>query len=280
MMYRRTPKQKVALIALVAAAATVITLDFRSPEGSLRSVERVAVSAVAALQDGIARVFRPVGDLLGRVGDLAGMRAENERLAERVAELEANQLGLPEIVRENARLRELAGADDWATGERLTSRVIGVGPSNTEWTVFIDKGADDGVAEDMAVVAGEGLVGRVVLVAPGYSKVLMIIDTDHAVGARLTETGETGVVAGRGSADLRFDLIEPDVRVSVGETVVTSGYDRGIYPAGIPIGRVTSVDRSPSGLEKTALIRPFVDYGRLDFVQVLLQSGPRVGSEG
>jgi rod shape-determining protein MreC len=279
-MYRRSTKQKVALIALIAAAATVITLDFRNPGGSLRVAEEMAVSAVAALQDGISRVFRPVGDFLSGLGELAGLRAENEELQQRVAELEARQGRLPEIIRENERLKALIGTEDWASGEKVTSRVIGVGPSNSEWTVFIDKGSQDGVAEDMAVVAAEGLVGRVVLVAPRYSKVLLIVDTDHSVGVRLTESGETGALGGRGAADLRFELIDPETDVEVGETVVTSGYDRGIFPGGIPVGRTASVEDSPSGLEKTADVSPFVDFGGLDFVQVLLETGRRVGSEG
>lgn len=279
MMYRRSTKQRVALVALVAATATVITLDFRSnPDGLVRRAQEAAISVVAPLQDGLASIFDPVGDFLSSLGDLATARRDNESLRERIQELESQQRRVPEILRENERLRALIGTEDWAEGELRGARVIGVGPSNQEWTTFIDIGSDDGVAEDMAVVAAEGLVGRVILVAGSYSKVLLAIDTDHGVGARLTGSGETGVLTGKGNSDLRFTLIDPLVEVAKGETVVTSGFDRGIYPAGIPIGRVTSSSVSPSGLEKTAFVTPFVSFGRLDTVLVLLDSGPVEGA--
>ncbi len=126
----------------------------------------------------------------------------------------------------------------------------------------------------MAVVSAEGLVGRVVLAAENYSQVLLVLDPEHAVGSRLSGSGQTGVLEGRGEEDLRFDFIDPDVKIETGETVVTSGYDKGIYPAGIPIGRVTRSRRAASGLQQIAFVRPFVDFGKLDHVLVLLESGP------
>lgn len=279
MMYRKTTKQRVALAALLAAAATVITLDFReNPDGPIRKVQEVAVSVVAPLQDGLARIFEPVGDFLTGIGELGRARRDNAELKRRIEALEAQQGRLPEILRENESLRGLVGAEDWAQGESVAARVIGVPPSNLEWAAFIDRGSADGIKQDMAVVSAKGLVGRVALVAENYSKVLLIIDIEHGVGARLTSSGETGVVTGRGDADLRLSLIEADVPVEEGETVVTSGYDRGIYPAGIPIGRVRAVRIAPSGLEKSALVSPFVEFGKLDFVLVLLESGPLVPS--
>jgi rod shape-determining protein MreC len=110
--------------------------------------------------------------------------------------------------------------------------------------------------------------------------VLLVNDPRHAVGARLVASGETGVLARRNEEDLLLDLISPEVAVEVGETVVTSGYDRGIYPAGIPIGRVTKVSVSRDRLSKTALVRPYVDFGKLDVVLVLMESGEVVGPNG
>lgn len=264
----------------MAASATVITLDFRqNPGGPVRRAQDAAVSLVAPLQDGIARIFRPVGDFLGSLSELAGLREENRALRRRVAELDAEQRRYPEVLRENERLLALLQEKDWASGKRLGARVIGRAPSNQEWTAFLDKGKADGIAEGMAVVASEGLVGRVVLAAERYSKVLLLPDPQHAVGARLTGTGETGVVAGRGQEDLVFELIDPETDLKEGETVVTSGYDEGIYPAGIPIGRVASARLSPDGLSKTATVTPFVDFGRLDLVLVLPDSGPVRGSK-
>lgn len=279
-MYRRNTKQRVALAALLAATATIVTLDFRqNPGGPIRRIQQIAVSVVAPLQDGISRVFRPVGDFLSGLSQIGDLRKQNAELERELEELRAEQRRVPEIIRENERLNELLQQKDWTKGPSLGARVIGVGPSNDEWTAFIDKGAAQGIAEGMAVVSSEGLVGRVVFTGDSYSKVLMVIDPQHSVGARLTGSGETGVIVGRSEQDLRFDLIDLMTKVEVGETVVTSGFDKGIYPPGIPIGRVSSVGEARHGLSRTALVKPFVDFTRLDTVLVLLSSGP-VSDEG
>lgn len=279
-MYRKSTRQRVALMALLAATATIVTLDFReNPGGPIRRVQEVAVSIVAPLQDGIARVFRPVGDFLNALGDLPDARREAAALRAEREGVEEQLRRIPEILRENERLRGLVGEKDWAQGKKIGARVIGEGPSNQESTRFLDKGRNDGVEEGMSVVSVEGLVGRVAFVATSYSKVILVIDPQHSVGARLTATGETGVLTGRAEDDLRFEFIDPEIEVKVGETVVTSGYDCGIYPAGIPIGNVTNVEKSRDGLSKRASVRPFVPYGRLDFVLVLLETGP-IPSEG
>lgn len=274
-MYRRSAKQRLALAALIAASATVITLDFRqNPGGPVRRAQDWAVSVVAPLQDGVARVFEPVGNFLSSLTQIGGLRRENAELERDNEDLRAQLRRYPETVRENERLLALLSEKDWAKGERQGARVIGVGPSNYEWTAFIDQGRGQGIRESMAVVSSEGLVGRVVLAAENYSQVLLVIDPAHAVGSRLSGSGDTGVMQGRGEQDLRFEFIDPDVKIDKGETVVTSGYDKGIYPPGIPIGRITRFRKAPSGLQQIAFVSPFVDFGKLDHVLVLLESGP------
>ena len=274
-MYRRSTKQRLALAALIAASATVITLDFRqNPGGPVRRAQDWAVSVVAPLQDGVGRVFEPVGNFLSSLTEIGGLREKNAELRRQNEDLQSQLRRYPETVRENERLLALLEEKDWSQGAKRGARVIGVGPSNYEWTAFIDKGKAQGIGEGMAVVSAEGLVGRVVLAAESYSQVLLVMDPEHAVGSRLSGSGQTGVLEGRGEEDLRFDFIDPEVRIAMGETVVTSGYDKGIYPAGIPVGRVTSSRRAASGLQQIAFVRPFVDFGKLDHVLVLLESGP------
>lgn len=276
-MYRRSTRHRLALAALLAASATVVTLDFReNPGGPIKRMQDIAVSVVAPLQEGLSGIVRPVGDFFDAIGDLGDLRKENAVLAKQIEQLKQQQRRFPEMVRENDRLKALTQEKDWNRGRKVGARVIGVGPSNHEWTAFLDKGAADGIRESMTVVSSEGLVGRVILVEQSYSKLLMVIDPQHSVGARLTNSGETGAITGRSQEDLRFELIEPRTKILSGETVVTSGYDKGIFPPGIPIGRVTRAVTAKDGLTKTAFVRPFVRFNRLDTVLVLLDSGPVV----
>jgi rod shape-determining protein MreC len=277
LMYRKSTRHRLALAALLAATATVVTLDFReNPGGPLQRAQNLAISIVAPLQDGMGEVFRPIGDFLSSITEIGTLKRENAKLAAELERLTARQRRIPEIVRENAQLKELVGVQgkDWAATETLAARVIANGPSNHEWTAVLDKGSAEGVKKGMSVVSAQGLVGRTLTVAEHYTKVLLLIDPQHSVGARLTETGETGVMSGRSLEDMRFEFIDPNTVIKDGETVVTSGYDKGVYPPGIPIGRVSSVIEAPDGLSKTAFVQPVVDFSRLDVVLVLLESGP------
>ncbi len=281
-MYRKSTRHRLALAALLAATATVVTMDFReNPGGPLHRAQDVAISVVAPMQEGIGQVFGPVGDFLSDLGNIGGLKEENARLETEVERMTAQQRRVPEIIRENERLKELVDVKDkdWTQGRTLAVRVIGDGPSNYEWTRFINKGSADGIKENMSVVSAQGLVGRTFFVAENYSKVLLLIDPQHSVGARLTGSSETGVVAGRSLEDLRMDLINPDVEIKEGESVVTSGYDKGIYPGGIPIGRVTEVMKTPDGLSKSARVEPVVGFTALDTMLVLLDTGPVDGAQ-
>lgn len=276
-MYRKSTRHRLALAALLAATATVVTLDFREGSGgALHRAQDAAVSVVAPLQDGIGQVFRPVGNLFSNVRGAGTLREENARLAAELERMTAQQRRAPDLARENEQLRGLVGVreQDWVQGETVAARVIGNSGSNFEWTAFINKGSADGIRENMTVVAAQGLVGRTFLVSEKYTKVLLLIDPQHSVGSRLTGSGETGVTVGRSLEDLRMDLINPEVEIKEGEGVVTSGFDMGIYPGGIPIGRVTQVVRNPDGLTKSARVEPAVNFTSLDTLLVLLDSGP------
>jgi rod shape-determining protein MreC len=107
-----------------------------------------------------------------------------------------------------------------------------------------------------------------------HAKVRLVVDPRHSVGARLTNSGEVGVVTGRGQDEPRLELIDPTVEVAHGEEVVTSGFDKGVYPLGIPIGRIGKAQEARDGLTQSATVQPFVDFTRLDFVRVLLDTGP------
>ena len=272
-MHRRSSRQRIALAVLLALTITIVTIDFReNPGGPIRRLQSAALAVVAPLQDGVASIFRPVGDFLSSLGQIGSLKRRNAELETEIEKLQAQQRRIPEIVRERDDLLKLLKDKDWTAGRTLGARVIGVGPSNQEWTALLDRGEAYGVSADMAVVSAEGLVGRVVLTSAHESQILMIIDPRHTVGARLTGSGQTGALTGRGGGDLRFDLIDPGTQINAGETVVTSGYDRGIYPAGIPIGRVTRLDRTRDILTEVAFVRPFVDFRRLGIVQILLDS--------
>jgi rod shape-determining protein MreC len=130
----------------------------------------------------------------------------------------------------------------------------------------------------MTVVNNDGLVGRVLRVTRSTATVLLVVDANSVVGGRIGESMEVGALHGRGAlgAEGRLDLelVDESVVPEKGDTVVTWGSDGGApYVAGVPVGRVTSVYSSVRESSQRAVIDPFVDFGSLDLVGVVVPSG-------
>lgn len=273
-MFDRTRRLRLLLAVLLLASITVITIDFRTQgDGPLDRLGRVALAVLAPVQRGLVTIVRPLGNFASGFTKVPSLRARIAELERDKAALRAQQEQVEDIVRENQRLRLELNLRERFDLRTMAAQVIGVSPSNFERTIFIDKGTADGVRKDMPVICCEGLVGRVIEVGPSSATVLLVIDRGSAVAGRIAATGETGVVQGAGAGTLEFELLDPDAKVAVGDKVVTSGYDRGLYPPGIPIGKV--VDAPPAGANPTrkVTLEPFVDFSSLDYV--LLVTGER-----
>ncbi|WP_372735970.1 rod shape-determining protein MreC [Nocardioides sp.] len=200
---------------------------------------------------------------------------------------------------ENTSLRgELAGIDFdrnrlveydglTATAEQIgyalvPARVIGVGPAQAfSRTVTIDAGSQAGLRPDLTVVSAAGLVGRVIRVTTGTATVLLLIDADSTVGGRLASSMKIGFLRGRGELadfgpdpELDLELVDQSSVPRRGETVVTWGSQGGApYVAGVPIGTVDSVFSDLRDSTQHAVITPYVDFGALDLVGVVVPSG-------
>lgn len=267
--YRRARSTRLLVLSLVLASLITITVDFRGGRtGPLAGLGRVALSVVSPLQRGVSGVFRPVAEFFHGVANIGSLRAENLRLCQQVEELSRRQQEVLTLQREVKALRSLIGLGERLALSTIGADVIGEGPSNFEWSVVIDRGASDGVQRDMPVLGPEGLVGRVVEVTGSSSVVLLIIDPDSKLSARLAASGETGVLVGRREQDLRMDLVDPRTMVRPGEPVETSGLG-GVFPPGIPIGVVSAATADEVSLEKSLFVRPNVDFSRLQHVAVV-----------
>jgi rod shape-determining protein MreC len=156
--------------------------------------------------------------------------------------------------------------------ETIAARTVALGPSNFEWTITIDVGSDDGVRRDMPVVNGDGLVGRVIQVTPNASRVLLTIDPNFGAAARVARHGETGYIDGRGGEPMVFRPLDPEIDIEVGDEIVTSSYQGGIFPGGLRIGTVSVVDDGSNRLAREVQVQPFVDFTRLHHVLVVINA--------
>ncbi|MDR0469671.1 MAG: rod shape-determining protein MreC [Peptococcaceae bacterium] len=200
------------------------------------------------------------------------LREENEMLRESLETAEFWIQQMKELREENRRLGMLLEYEttQGRTFDLVIARVIGKDAENWNQMLILDQGSTSGLACDMAVIAPAGMVGRIVSVTPHTAEVLLLIDRESAIGARITETRfAPGMVSGTGQDDLLEMLrVDHDAEILPGQTVITSGYG-GVFPKGLMIGTVEEVMIDTNGLTKRATIRPAVDFRRLEEVMVI-----------
>ena len=164
-------------------------------------------------------------------------------------------------------LRQLLELRERANLDTTAADVIAAAGSPEFRTVTIDKGTNDGLATDMAVISPAGVVGRVILPSRRASKVQLLIDRNAAAGALIERTRVQGVVEGFGDGSLRLEYVPGSSDVKPGDLVVTSGID-GIYPKGFVIGTIEQVGLGSGGYHQIT-VRPAVDFTRLEEVLVV-----------
>jgi rod shape-determining protein MreC len=277
----RGPRRSV-LVALLLACATLITLDYHGGTDSPVEPARRAMGEVfGPVESAAAAAVRPVTAVPDWFRSRSAMRHEIATLTAENSDLrqQVNTSGV-----DRNRLAEYDGLTSAAKtlGQALVpARVIGIGASQTfSRTVTIDAGSKAGIAPDQTVVNADGLVGRVLRVTSTTATVLLVIDAESVVGGRIGDSMQLGFLHGRGdlgrSGRLDLELVDDSVVPSKGEVVVTWGSQGGApYVTGVPVGRVTQVFSSLRQTSQRAVIQPFVDFGALDVVGVVVPSGTR-----
>jgi rod shape-determining protein MreC len=264
---RRSARPRFTLLLLVLTAITLLTLDARG-SGPIRSIREASRDAFAPVTRAANDALRPVGDFFDGAFHYGDLKQENARLREQLAERRGTELEAAAAQRELKTLLDQAQLEFLGDIPRVTARVVGVSPSNFQLTVTINRGRNSGVAVGMPVVAGAGLVGRVVEASRTQASVLLADDPTFNVGVRLAD--DVGVATGRGAGTpVRVDLIEPQTKLDRDMVAVTSGLQQSVFPPGIPVGRVVRARAEPGALQQDVDIAPVVDLRRLIFVKVL-----------
>jgi rod shape-determining protein MreC len=273
----------VLFIAVILGHILLISAQVNSRTG-VPLLEVVTFGIFAELQRGAAGVTGGIRGAWRTYVDLRGVRAENEQLKRQLGEVQV-RLQQERATAERARqLEQLLGFQHQIDLQTIPAAVIGAGPSPDFRSFTIDKGSNDGVRTDMAVIAPTGVVGRIVTPTRQASKVQLLIDRNAAAGALIDRSRAQGVVVGargeRGEDEqgrrpdddlLRMEYVSATADVRPGDRVVTSGID-GIYPKGYEIGKVEKVDRG--SFYKVILVRPAVDFNQLEEVLVVA-GGPK-----
>ncbi|HUQ64409.1 MAG TPA: rod shape-determining protein MreC [Acidimicrobiales bacterium] len=270
-VYRRSRRHRFVLLLLVLTSVTVITLDFRDGgDGALESIRQGVRDVFAPVESAADTVFSPVGDFFGGLTRYGEVKSENAKLRRELDQARNENLRQAGAERDLQSLMDLQNLEFAGNIPSVAARVISNAPSNFQMTVSIDRGSDQGVEKGMPVVAGAGLVGRIVDVSKSTATIMLITDQGSNVGIRLQSSGDVGVARGGGaSQQMPVDLIDAGTKIEEGAAVVTSGLQQSVFPPEVPVGRVVKATVSQGALQQEVTIEPVVDLRRLEFVRVL-----------
>jgi len=275
MTVARRARELILVAVLLAVPLLVLRASLHGPS-SLDAVDRAVLRVSAPIQSAVTSLFRGIGDSVKRYVALVGVGDENRRLVAENARLRAE---VGRLEREAARVAELEralGLRGEVKAETVGARVIGAELSTLFRVarVRLDRG-DLEVRPGMAVLAPDGVVGRIHRVYGTYSDVLLLSDPQSAIDVVVSRTGGRGVVRGiPGDARyrMRIEYLLRSDEVKEGDAIVTSGL--GGFPAGRPIGTIRKIVKRDVGLYQEAELEPAVDAARLREVLVVVTPPP------
>lgn len=264
-------------LAVTLAQILLISAQVNTKSG-VPVIEKVTFGVFSEVQRGLSGGFSGIrGVWAGYIG-LRHLKVENDALRRDLAAAQVaiqEQRALADRTRGLERLLEMR---EHLPLKTVAAEIIGAAATPDFRTLTIDRGTRDGVRADMSVIAPAGIVGRLVVPSLRSSKVQLLIDRNAAAGAIIERTRAQGVVVGGGDDRLRLEYVSEVFDIVVGDVVVTSGID-GIYPKGFVIGQIESVDRA-GGAYKRIVIKPAVDFSRLEEVLVVLTPTPAHETQG
>ena len=280
-MYSKQVRRRRAVLALLVAVSLILLTAYfgESPSSPLHTVQRGIVEVLSPIQSGASKALKPVRDIAGWFSGTFHAKSERDQLRKEVQTLRSELAQAQHAETQNAQLIKQVGLDSSKTLAAYTpvaASVISRDPTLWYATIEVDKGSDDGVRVDDPVTGDGGLVGKISTVAPTVSVVTLITDHSFAVTSQVQDQyGDTGVLvpAVGNPNQLLLQYLPRRAPIQVGQQVVTAGFKSGqldsLFPAGIPVGQVSSASQAKLLSSGQVQVRPVVDLRHLDAVQIL-----------
>lgn len=221
------------------------------PIHSVRSVVNTVATPVRMVGSVVAAPFHAIGNVVSNMTapqeTLSELREQNEQLTAEVAKL-------TEAEKTAERLEGLLGLQSTYSLESTAARIVGGSSDAWSQTVTIDKGTIDGLEVGMAVCNSGGAIGQIVEVSASSSTVRLLTDENSGISAMVQRSRAQGILQGQPDGSLLLNYVTADSDVSVGDIVITSGLG-GVFPKGLPLGTVTSVNRASNATYYTVTVR-------------------------
>jgi len=261
----------VLLLQIVGLAVQVRrTTDVSAPDAHSISLMRYWVVATIAP---VERFFLGFGHNLRGIwsnyADLRHVRQHNRDLEYQLAQLRIQQAAIAEDAIQGHRLQSLLAFQQHYITTTVAAQVIGTSGSDLSRILYIDKGREEGLRPDMAVITPDGVVGKLRDVFPHTAQVLLLDDQTSGAGVLLASTRIRAILRGTPNGRMQIGNLTADSRIKPGEQVLTSGGDQ-VYPRGLPIGTIESIAPDPDHQPYTAIqVRPAANLSQLEEVLVI-----------
>ena len=271
---------KYLLLILTCICIVLMALTFFTDYSAL-PLNKLVGYVVIPFQDGVSQIGTWMSVRADELGELRIALQENQELKKQIDELTVQNTQLQQDKYELNNLRELYKLDEQYSGyEKIGARIIARDSGNWFHAFTIDKGLDDGLTIDMNVIAGGGLVGRIVAIGPNWAKVNAIINDDSNVSSKVLASSDTFMV--NGSLELMDEgvigfsqLIDSQDKVEVGDKVVTSNISDKHLP-NILVGYISEINQDSNNITKSGRITPAVDFEHLEEVLVILKTKQQI----
>lgn len=269
-MYKNKKADIVGIVITIIILMLIVIFSNADSETSF--LENAASKLVMPVQNGLTYLKNKISGNSTFFTDINNLKEENEELKQRNSELEQSLRELENIKSENETLKEyLDLTEKYGEYSTVPAYIINKDISNYSKTIIINVGKNDGIEEDMTVIADQGLVGHVVSVTDTTAKVQTIIDTASSVSSIMSSTEESIICKGTldSTTELKAMYIPTDYNIIQGDSIETSGLG-GIYPKGIHIGTVKQVESTKNVTDRYAIIETAVNFDKLSTVLVIV----------
>jgi rod shape-determining protein MreC len=277
----RSPlRRRIVVLGLVVVSLALITASFRETSGGrLHGVQNGGAAVMRPFEVAANRIARPFRDAYNWFDGLVNARSQNQKLKKEVRQLRQENATAQSAVNENDSLKSLLHYEQgpsFPQDYRAVNASVLAHITDIQQQITVSAGRQQGVRENDPVVTSDGLVGKVTRVGPNLARVTLLTDATSAVAAVDLRTKAYGLIqhGAGGGTQLILGRVPKDRRVKEGDSIVTAGTQLpalpDIYPKGILIGRVTSVDQSDVDIFKQIQVSPFADFSSVDSVAILV----------
>ncbi len=266
------PKYIMVAISIICVVLIVVSFRFQDKMTPVRSA---VGGVITPMQKGINEIGVAISDKMEYITTMKKLVKNNDSLKSQLDELSAENKLLQQDKYELENFRELYDLDEQYAGyPKVAARVISSDPDNWYNTFIIDKGSQDGLAVNMNVMAGDGLVGIIIKVNKSYSLVRSIIDDESNVKGSFLKTSEGCTVSGNlklmNSGVVDITGVSGDAKIEDGDEVVTSQISSKFLP-GILIGYARDMKKDSSNITQSGHLTPAADFAGLEMVLVITQ---------